>query len=94
MTRYPTIAKFALEDNSDWGSKICCPFCGYSYTRTGGPMESVGSGDYEAWSGRGSADVLRFEGECGHTWMLVLGFHKGETFLTVSAPIKTAESDW
>jgi hypothetical protein len=63
---------------------VVCPACGFEYTRAGTPRVVDGEDDYRAgWGGRGDLIVIPFVGECGHSWELCFGFHKGNTMAFV-----------
>ncbi len=70
----------------DWTETLIhCPVCGFNYQHADGVTEVDGGDMYEAgWGGRGDLIRIPFWGECGHTWDLCLGFHKGDTFLFVA----------
>ena len=66
--------------------RLVCPGCGDTYQHTGSP-QAVSTEDYGAgWGGRGPLLVVPVEGECGHSWEMCFGFHKGETFTFVRTP--------
>jgi len=62
--------------SNNW--ELRCPVCGF----WPGHMREVekidGKDSWQAgWSGRGDLVVIRIDGECGHSWELCLGEHKG-----------------
>jgi hypothetical protein len=71
---------------------ILCPVCGreaMDYAHPGTPV-LIDRGDYQnGWGGRGRLIVIPFEGECGHTWEVCFGFHKGCTSLFARADLVT-----
>jgi len=77
--------------------KLKCPECGYSYVKPHEPREIL-SGDRwggAGWKGRGWLAVVPIEGECGHSFEICLGFHKGETVIfgrPVEAPRERSSS--
>jgi hypothetical protein len=63
---------------------VVCPYCSYGYvhmghahTMTGDEYESAHVHDIGV---RGDVTIIPFSGECGHSWVVVLGFHKGNIF--------------
>jgi hypothetical protein len=76
--------------DGNWGNApyqlIQCPICGEDYHHPGTPLEEDSQDAYKAgWSGRGSLTAIPMEGECGHTWDLCVGFHKGNCYLFARA---------
>ncbi len=75
----PTI----LSNDAGWSDgmlELRCPVCRDPNQRTGSPRTKHGQDDYKAgWGGRGDLLVIPIEGECGHTWEICFGFHKGAT---------------
>ena len=63
----PLAKLFTEKGTSTHEPGVVCPLCGDSY---------VATTDYRQVDG---AEILHFRGECGHTFALVLEFHKGET---------------
>lgn len=59
-----------------------CPFCGDNYVHFKEP-EMKSCDDGSAWDGRGSAIRIPMWGECEHAWTLLMGFHKGYTFIKI-----------
>ena len=58
---------------------LVCPVCGFDYQHEGNPRRIKGNDKYEDdWWGRGDLIVIPFYGECGTSWELCLGFHKGQ----------------
>jgi hypothetical protein len=76
---------------TEWGWKVLCPLCGYDYVHPTAVASHDGEDAYRAWSGRGDAVTVGMWGECGHTWTLCLGHHKGATFLFVSRPARVSD---
>lgn len=79
-----TLASRMFIDNE----RMSCPYCGYEYVSVGNPYSFSGNDDYSAakvfnMEVRGDVLVLPCEGECGHKWVLALGFHKGQTYWKV-----------
>lgn len=71
--------------DSDYHFGLRCPFCGSDYVHFDRPVYLDGQDKYKAWSGRGDAVRLPFWGECGSKWDMNFGFHKGQTFLWITA---------
>lgn len=63
--------------------KLCCPICGFDYVHFGTPKHIDGKDSYKAWEGRGDAILIDMDAECGDSWTLQIGFHKGFTFLSI-----------
>ena len=60
-------------------SNLVCPICGYEYQHIGTPRVIDGKDGYEAgWEGRGDLLVFPVYGECGCSWELCFGTHKGQ----------------
>ncbi len=51
---------------------VACPECGGDYTYM-----------LDNWTGNQGGLHLYFEGECGHTFTIIMEFHKGNTFVRV-----------
>ena len=91
MTRFPTSTLpqlgYVVTDDHKLGDVLVCPMClrmspdRQTYIRSGRVSLVEGHDNYEAWEGRGDALAIAMNGECGHSWALCLGFHKGQTFL-------------
>ena len=62
--------------------EILCPICLFNFTHISSARIDE-SDDYTAWSGRGSVAVIKMWGECGHSWELCVGFHKGNCKLFI-----------
>lgn len=76
------LLKTALQNVSqgavdDWGIEVCCPICGDNYVH----VKSVAANS--TWDGRGDAHRIAMYGECGHEWVMRLGFHKGQLYLGI-----------
>jgi hypothetical protein len=66
---------------------IVCPVCGFDYNRLTIPAQR--------WEVRGPDIALPIEGECGHSWLLCLTFHKGQSFLYAAIPAERLRlPDW
>lgn len=57
-------------------SLLKCPVCGFEYNHPLRPAP-------QELTVEGSTQVVSFAGECGHSWSLCFGFHKGNTFVVV-----------
>lgn len=84
------IGRVVMAGDDTWGGRpaferIACPVCGSTYQHSGEAQR------VEGWGGRGDLLVIPMEGECGHRWELCFGFHKGETFGFVRAPLGAGE---
>lgn len=68
--------------NNLFTQMIVCPICGFDYVHFNEPVYKK-SGDESgvAWEGRGDAIVIPMWCESEHEWDLVIGFHKGNTFI-------------
>ena len=83
---------------------ILCPLCGDEYSQIGRVFTLLGSDALEAgvYDGteavgctpsRRSALGIEFEGECGHSWSLIIQQHKGNNFVYVDLPnLQTSET--
>jgi hypothetical protein len=67
---------------------LVCPVCGDDYNHLSPPepllgWESSHNGERAryGWVGRGDGCALPIEGECGHSWVICLAFHKGQSFM-------------
>ncbi len=73
---------FSSETYDGQHPMIHCPVCGGNYVHMRDPEVHHGHDHYDA-SGvfgigvRGDVLVVRFDGECNHSWSLVMGEHKG-----------------
>ena len=68
--------------------RLKCPVCGDDYQHIGSRQDVPGRDSYEAgWGGRGDLLVIPVEGECGHTWQLCFGSHKGNVAAFVRVPL-------
>ena len=58
-----------------------CPVCFYDYVHhEAATVVVAGKDDYKASVHcRGSVICIPMNGECGHRWSLLIGFHKGQT---------------
>jgi hypothetical protein len=66
------------------GHVLHCPECRSDYVGWDGVPAIEMSDDNSAWEGRGSVLTIPMQGECGHNFVISLGFHKGRTWLFVS----------
>lgn len=66
---------------SQFDTKIVCPVCADPYTHFERPAMMLGGDDYLAWEGRGDAITIPMWCEQDHKWELILGFHKGMTYV-------------
>ena len=79
--------RLSLHPQNEEELRVRCPFCGFEYVHAGTPEQVPGHDDYQAnkavdaGSFRGDAIRIPMEGECGHKWALIIGFHKGHTIL-------------
>ncbi|GEM_PF-6562116 len=83
MPEYPLMFLSKEELLSGWsipGKGVMeCPECGFYYAHPHPPEVIDGKDNSEAgWGGRGSLIRILFEGECGHSWYICFGFHKGQ----------------
>lgn len=73
---------------------IYCPICGYEYNHVRRVFTRMGTDELEAkvYEGtsvdgrtefRRSALVIVFDGECGHSWELIIQQHKGNNLVDV-----------
>jgi len=53
--------------------KEICPICGYMCSH----ITEVKQGDF---IGKQGAIAIKFDGECGHSWVRIIDSHKGEIF--------------
>lgn len=63
--------------------KLKCVVCGNSLVQPGDPT-TILSDDRPrgaGWPGRGWLVIIPIEGECGHSFEVCLGFHKGDTVI-------------
>lgn len=74
---------FYQESNPE--RSLVCPVCSSEYGHVARYEKVEGLDDYKAWSGRGDLHKLVIEGECGHTWNLCVGEHKGQLALFVES---------
>lgn len=59
---------------------VHCPICGHDYTHAAEPLVLDSEDRYLAWAGRGDCIKIPFEGECGHRFVLCIGYHKGKNY--------------
>jgi hypothetical protein len=93
--KYVPVSRAVRHDGTFWtgepniSATVCpvCSVCPDEYQHPQCPQVVPGEDNYEAgWGGRGDLTVLPFEGECGHSWALCFGFHKGMTAVFVAVP--------
>ena len=72
-----------LADGSGYPWRVLCPVCRFDYTHFAPDDVHVeATDDYTSPIGnRGSWIAVPMWCEEGHSWRLVIGFHKGQTFL-------------
>jgi very-short-patch-repair endonuclease len=64
------------------GPELVCPICGFNYQHFREPRVIPGLDAYKApWDGRGDLIIVPMQGECGHSWELCIGFHKGNSHI-------------
>jgi hypothetical protein len=62
--------------------KIACPVCKHTFVHLGKVEEKNGNDNYESgWGGRGDSVEVGMWCEQGHNWKMILGFHKGNTYV-------------
>lgn len=61
--------------------KIICPVCKDTFVHLKDCEYKKGDDNYQAWEGRGDAVEVGMFCESGHEWKMIMGFHKGNTFL-------------
>src|SRR5687768_14932522 len=70
-------------DTGEWYHRhmltLVCPCCRNDYQHVDGTETIDGKDYYEAWEGRGDLVIVKVWGECGSTWEMCFGFHKGNT---------------
>jgi hypothetical protein len=68
--------------------RLRCPACSDTYQHVTNSWQHIpGHDNYEAgWGGRGDLVIITMWGECGHTWEICFGSHKGETICFVRVP--------
>ena len=67
--------------SQDFSMELVCPECGFNYTHILDVTVHPGNDDYTPGPNRGGQHILWLQGECGHEWQLVFGFHKGNTYV-------------
>jgi hypothetical protein len=75
------------EQGDESEKKLLCPVCSDEYGHVQNYERVDGHDSYKAWAGRGDAHRIFIAGECGHTWFLCVGEHKGN--LVIYAEIST-----
>lgn len=66
---------------------IVCPICRGEYHHIEQTRTEPGNDAYDAdWPGRGDLFVMTLRGECGHTWEICIGFHKGNLGIFARGP--------
>jgi hypothetical protein len=63
---------------------IHCPVCGFEYVHVISCEHLRGNDNNEAWTGRGDAITIQMVGECEHGWKILVGLHKGQSFLQIT----------
>jgi len=83
----------AIDHDDSWAGRpgykrLRCPVCSDTYQHVTNSWQHIpGHANYEAgWGGRGDLVIVALWGECGHTWEICFGSHKGETFCFVRVP--------
>lgn len=76
-----------------WGVNLGCPVCGYNYVHFNDAENKYSNDDYKAWAGRGDAIYIPMWGECGHHWVMRIGFHKGFTFIGIENATEDIRGD-
>lgn len=66
------------------GDLLKCPICGFEWTHLGVPV-MLATDNGRAWGGRGNCLVIPVNGECGHSWNICIGYHKGQNFIFIEA---------
>ena len=62
--------------------RLLCPICEFEYNHMYDAYIISGNDNYGAgWKGRGDLMVLPIKGECGSSWELCVGFHKGNLII-------------
>ena len=70
-----------LDEWSDHGQTILCPYCDFDYNHTGTIKTIESHDDYAAgWWGRGDLIVIAMQCEEQHMWEMCIGFHKGNLY--------------
>lgn len=81
------IIKKLLSGSVGSGLGLTCPICDDEYNHQETPYEIYGYENIKnpdpKWSGRGNCLVIPFWCENGHKWELLIGQHKGNTFISV-----------
>lgn len=68
--------------NDPFEAMLVCPVCGDTYVHLEDAKNIDGKDDYKAWAGRGDAIKIPAWCEGGqHKWNIVIGFHKGNSFI-------------
>jgi hypothetical protein len=62
-------------------NKIICPVCGDTFVHIETAVNKNGEDNYQAWEGRGDAVEIPMWCEHDHNWIMILGFHKGNTYV-------------
>ena len=66
------------------GTTLKCPECGHEFTHIKALHELDGDKEESperSYYFKQGGYAIEFEGECGHSWTLVLGEHKGQIFV-------------
>lgn len=70
------------EENAHDGLALKCPECGWPMTHTFA-VHRIMADDYSAWTGRGDACLISMYCEEDHSFGLVIGEHKGTSYMQV-----------
>lgn len=72
---------------NEFNTKILCPVCNFDYVHFNRP-EYNSSDDVsgKAWAGRGDAVIIPMWCEDNHKWNLIIGHHKGSSFVYCELP--------
>jgi len=65
--------------------QLFCPACRCEWVHFEPPTFTA-SDNYEAWEGRGNAITVPMWCEEGHSWTMVVGFHKGTSWVQCINP--------
>lgn len=78
---------FTRYDQSDrQGTRLSCPVCGDNNVHFQDATMLDRNDNYAAGEGRDQELRISMNCECGHSWVLRLGHHKGETFAAIEEP--------
>jgi hypothetical protein len=73
-----------LKEQQSWEEEdqIQCPICEDNYVHIDHPQYICGHDNGKAWAGRGDAVKIPCYCESNHRFNLIIGFHKGNSYLT------------